>query len=167
MKKRTQFSWKFREDESPQFLKWFENQENISNSLRSMLYHLIELYGTGDFLEPTVQKEIVKDSLRLEALKGKDFFSIFIQNGGTSDFVQKQNISQENSGEMYKVESEKCEEKLVEKVEEKLKKEVINKVENTATKTVENTLENTATKTVKNTSDEENSYIEEVDINVL
>lgn len=75
-KQRIQYNWKFRENESPEIYEWFENQENISSSLRNMLYHMIELYGTADVLSPAVQRECLKNSLVLESLKGKNVIQV-------------------------------------------------------------------------------------------
>jgi hypothetical protein len=68
-KSRTQYNWKFKENESKEFIEWFENQDNISNSLRSVLYHIIDLYGKEDFLDPTVQRQVYKNTFTLESLK--------------------------------------------------------------------------------------------------
>lgn len=89
MKKRTQYSWKLKE-ESQAFHEWFDNQENISNSLRHIVYHMIELYGTQDILEPSIQRQLVKDSLTLEALKGKSILQVDMQALGVSDFSSNQ-----------------------------------------------------------------------------
>ena len=75
-KARTQYNWKFKENESEAFYQWFDKQDNISNSLRIILYHIIELYGNEDILDPAMQKHLVKDSLILESLTNKDVFSI-------------------------------------------------------------------------------------------
>lgn len=75
-KHRTQYNWKFKDNESDEFFQWFNNQDNISSSLRNMVYHMIELYGTHDILDPSIQKQIVKDSLILESLKGQNVFQI-------------------------------------------------------------------------------------------
>lgn len=151
MKKRIQYNWKFKESESPQFLEWFENQENISSSLRSMLYHMIEQYGTGDFLEPNIQREIVKDSLKLEVLREKEFSNIILGNVEFFDFERKQNVSKETSNESCKVETKKREEEDSKESEKVSKKEAKNQ-------------EKTS---IKNTSDKEDSYISEVDITAL
>lgn len=75
-KKRTQYNWKFRENESEEFYQWFNNQENISNSLRSILYHVIDLYGNGDILEPEIQKKLITNGLILESLQDKKVINI-------------------------------------------------------------------------------------------
>ena len=75
-KPRTQYNWKFKDNESEQFYEWFNNQDNISSSLRNMVYHIIELYGTNDILEPNIQKQFVKDSLILESLKGQNVLNV-------------------------------------------------------------------------------------------
>lgn len=75
-KERTQYNWKFKENESEEFYNWFDNQDNISNSLRSILYHVIEIYGNGNILDPSIQKRMVKDNLILESLRNKDVISV-------------------------------------------------------------------------------------------
>lgn len=71
-KQRTQYNWKFKDNESESFYEWFNNQDNISSSLRNMVYHMIDLYGTQDILDPATQKQIVKDSLLLESFRGQN-----------------------------------------------------------------------------------------------
>jgi hypothetical protein len=75
-KERTQYNWKFKENESEEFYKWFDNQDNISNSLRSILYHIIEIYGNGNILDPSIQKRMITDNIILESLKNKDVISV-------------------------------------------------------------------------------------------
>lgn len=75
-KKRPQYNWKFKENESEEFYEWFNNQDNIASSLRSILYYIIDLYGNEDVLHPAVQKEMFKNNLILETLKNKDVLSI-------------------------------------------------------------------------------------------
>lgn len=75
-KERTQYNWKFKENESEEFYNWFNNQDNISNSLRIILYHIIEIYGNGNILDPSIQKRMVKDNIILESLRNKDVISV-------------------------------------------------------------------------------------------
>jgi hypothetical protein len=75
-KERTQYNWKFKENESEEFYKWFDNQDNISNSLRSILYHIIEIYGNGNIFDPSIQKRMITDNIILESLKNKDVISV-------------------------------------------------------------------------------------------
>ncbi|USK72624.1 hypothetical protein [Peribacillus asahii] len=91
-KKRSQFNFKLKENESDDFFKWFENQDNISNSLRSVLYHVIELYGTENFLEPSIQRQLYRDTFLLESLKNKEILSV---NPETVESLA-QNVEPEN-----------------------------------------------------------------------
>jgi hypothetical protein len=75
-KERTQYNWKFKENESEEFYNWFDNQDNISNSLRIILYHIIEIYGNGNILDPSIQKRMITDNIILESLKNKDVISV-------------------------------------------------------------------------------------------
>ncbi|AZV45658.1 hypothetical protein BAOM_p005 (plasmid) [Peribacillus asahii] len=75
-KARSQYNWKFKENESKEFYEWFDNQDNIASSLRSVLYHIIELYGNENFLEPTIQKQMFKNAFIFESLKNKDVLSV-------------------------------------------------------------------------------------------
>ncbi|MFZ0447152.1 MAG: hypothetical protein WAM95_21480 [Bacillus sp. (in: firmicutes)] len=100
-KERTQYNWKFKENESEEFYKWFDNQDNISSSLRSILYHIIEIYGNGNILDPSIQKRMITDNIILESLKNKDVISVNHElifgskqdiNNLTSSSVGKKNI---------------------------------------------------------------------------
>lgn len=71
-KKKTQYNWKFKGNESDNFHEWFAKQDNIALSLKSLVEHHIGLYGTDSVLDPAVQKEMTKDSIILESLRGKD-----------------------------------------------------------------------------------------------
>ena len=73
---RPQYNWKFKETESEEFYEWFNKQDNISSSLRSILYHIIDLYGSNDFLDPAVQKQVFRDTFILDSLKNKDVLSV-------------------------------------------------------------------------------------------
>ncbi|MCT1389837.1 hypothetical protein M4D76_16195 [Peribacillus frigoritolerans] len=75
-KARTQYNWKFKETESKEFYDWFNKQDNISSSLRSILYHIIDVYGSNDFLDPAIQKQVFKDTFILDSLKNKDVLSV-------------------------------------------------------------------------------------------
>lgn len=71
-KERKQFNWRFKGDEAPELMEWFDNQRNITSSLESILNHIIEIYGTGDIMTHQTQKQLFKDSMLLESLKGQD-----------------------------------------------------------------------------------------------
>ena len=71
-KRRNQYSWKFRDNESEEFYEWFDNQDNIANSLRSILHHVIGLYGNGDILDPSVQRQLYKNTFIIESLKNQN-----------------------------------------------------------------------------------------------
>lgn len=75
-KARTQYNWKFKENESKEFYDWFNKQDNISSSLRSILYHIIDVYGSNDFLDPAVQKQVFRDTFILDSLKNKDVLRV-------------------------------------------------------------------------------------------
>lgn len=75
-KPREQYNWKFKGTESEEFHEWFNNQDNIGNSLRSLVYHMIDLYGTTDILDPIIQKKIITDSIILQHFEGRDVLSI-------------------------------------------------------------------------------------------
>lgn len=74
-KKREQYNWKFNE-ESAEFHEWFNNQKNIGDSLRAIVYHMIDLYGTVDITNPLVQKKIITDSIILQHFDGRDILTI-------------------------------------------------------------------------------------------
>lgn len=71
-KRKTQYNWKFKGNESDNFHEWFAKQDNIALSLKSLVEHHIGLYGTDSVLDPSVQKEMTKDSIILESLRGKN-----------------------------------------------------------------------------------------------
>ncbi|MBG9810110.1 hypothetical protein ABD68_00285 [Bacillus endophyticus] len=75
-KRKTQYNWKFKSNETDEFYKWFENQDNIALSLRKIVYHMIELYGTESVLNHHVDKEMSRDMFILEALRGKDTLTV-------------------------------------------------------------------------------------------
>lgn len=75
-KPREQFNWKFKGKESEEFFEWFNNQDNIGDSLRSIVYNYIDLYGTGDIMHPKMQKKIITDSIILQHFEGRDVLSI-------------------------------------------------------------------------------------------
>ena len=68
-KARTQYNWKFKETESEEFYDWFNKQDNISSSLRSILYHIIDVYGSKEFLDPAIQNKYVRDTFILRFIK--------------------------------------------------------------------------------------------------
>lgn len=74
-KKREQYNWKFNE-ETAEFHEWFNNQKNIGDSLRTIVYHMIDLYGTVDITNPLVQKKIITDSIILQHFDGRDILTI-------------------------------------------------------------------------------------------
>jgi hypothetical protein len=84
-KRKTQYNWKFKSNETDEFYEWFENQDNIALSLRKMVYHIIELYGTDSVLDHRVDKEMSRDMFILEALRGKDALTVkeSILSGGS------------------------------------------------------------------------------------
>lgn len=94
-KARTQYNWKFKETESKEFYDWFNKQDNISSSLRSILYHIIDVYGSNDFLDPAVQKQVFRDTFILDSLKNKDVLSVNHEQvygaGNILDMKDKQN----------------------------------------------------------------------------
>ncbi|WP_154990863.1 hypothetical protein [Priestia megaterium] len=75
-KERKQFNWRFKGDEAPELMEWFDNQRNITSSLESILNHIIEIYGTEDIMTHKTQKQLFKDSMLLESLKGQEVVSI-------------------------------------------------------------------------------------------
>jgi hypothetical protein len=75
-KRKTQYNWKFKSNETDEFYEWFENQDNIALSLRKMVYHIIELYGTDSVLDHHVDKEMSRDMFILEALRGKEALTV-------------------------------------------------------------------------------------------
>ncbi|MBE2977741.1 hypothetical protein [Priestia megaterium] len=75
-KERKQFNWRFKGDESTEVMEWFNNQGNITSSLESILNHIIDIYGTGDIMNHQTQKQLFKDSMLLESLKGKEFVTV-------------------------------------------------------------------------------------------
>ncbi|MGQ3381145.1 hypothetical protein ACT6P6_24165 [Priestia endophytica] len=85
-KRKTQYNWKFKSNETDEFYEWFENQDNIALSLRKIVYHMIELYGTESVLNHHVDKEMSRDMFTLEALRGKDTLTIKegILSGGSA-----------------------------------------------------------------------------------
>ena len=84
-KRKTQYNWKFKSNETDEFYDWFENQDNIALSLRKIVYHMIELYGTESVLNHHVDKEMSRDMFILEALRGKDTLTVkeSILSGGS------------------------------------------------------------------------------------
>ncbi|MCY8231766.1 hypothetical protein [Priestia endophytica] len=86
-KRKTQYNWKFKSNETDEFYEWFENQDNIALSLRKIVYHMIELYGTESVLNHHVDKEISRDMFILEALRGKDALTVkeSILSGGSPE----------------------------------------------------------------------------------
>ncbi|MED3729567.1 hypothetical protein [Priestia filamentosa] len=84
-KRKTQYNWKFKSNETDEFYEWFENQDNIALSLRKIVYHMIELYGTESVLNHHVDKEMSRDMFILEALRGKDTLTVkeSILSGGS------------------------------------------------------------------------------------
>jgi hypothetical protein len=74
-KERKQFNWRFKGDEAPELMEWFDNQRNITSSLESILNHIIEIYGTEDIMTHQTQKQLFKDSMLLESLKGQEVVS--------------------------------------------------------------------------------------------
>lgn len=130
-KPRTQYNWKFKENESKEFYEWFNNQDNISSSLRNMVYHIIELYGTNDILDPSIQKQFVKDSLILESLKGQQNVlnvnpnMVYVDNKANQQ--QHQNVDSKQQEIVQKNESDvvkKMEQNSVPKEEDSLYAEV-------------------------------------------
>ncbi|RAS76220.1 hypothetical protein [Priestia endophytica] len=85
-KRKTQYNWKFKSNETDEFYEWFENQDNIALSLRKIVYHMIELYGTESVLNHHVDKEMSRDMFILEALRGKEALTVkeSILSGGSS-----------------------------------------------------------------------------------
>ncbi|MCY8233014.1 hypothetical protein [Priestia endophytica] len=75
-KRKTQYNWKFKSNETDEFYEWFENQDNIALSLRKIVYHMIELYGTESVLNHHVDKEMSRDMFILEALRGKEALTV-------------------------------------------------------------------------------------------
>jgi len=75
-KRKTQYNWKFKSNETDEFYDWFENQDNIALSLRKIVYHMIELYGTESVLNHHIDKEMSRDMFILEALRGKDTLTV-------------------------------------------------------------------------------------------
>ncbi|UOE62410.1 hypothetical protein HPB58_09615 [Priestia filamentosa] len=75
-KRKTQYNWKFKNNETDEFYEWFENQDNIALSLRKIVYHMIELYGTESVLNHHVDKEMSRDMFILEALRGKEALTV-------------------------------------------------------------------------------------------
>lgn len=75
-KERKQFNWRFKGDEAPELMEWFDNQRNITSSLESILNHIIEIYGTEDIMTHKTQKQLFKDSMLLESLKGQEVVSV-------------------------------------------------------------------------------------------
>ncbi|KYG30783.1 hypothetical protein ACU3L3_14060 [Priestia endophytica] len=75
-KRKTQYNWKFKSNETDEFYDWFENQDNIALSLRKIVYHMIELYGTESVLNHHVDKEMSRDMFILEALRGKEALTV-------------------------------------------------------------------------------------------
>jgi hypothetical protein len=84
-KRKTQYNWKFKSNETDEFYEWFENQDNIALSLRKIVYHMIELYGTESVLNHHVDKEMSRDMFILEALRGKEALTVkeSILSGGS------------------------------------------------------------------------------------
>ncbi|MGG0383011.1 hypothetical protein HPB58_12650 [Priestia filamentosa] len=84
-KRKTQYNWKFKSNETNEFYEWFENQDNIALSLRKIVYHMIELYGTESVLNHHVDKEMSRDMFILEALRGKETLTVkeSILSGGS------------------------------------------------------------------------------------
>ncbi|MFD4931824.1 hypothetical protein ACFWMS_23550 [Peribacillus butanolivorans] len=87
-KARTQYNWKFKETESKEFYDWFNKQDNISSSLRSILYHIIDVYGSNDFLDPAVQKQVFRDTFILDSLKNKDVLSVNHEEVGNLPYIK-------------------------------------------------------------------------------
>ncbi|RJS62981.1 hypothetical protein [Priestia filamentosa] len=98
-KRKTQYNWKFKSNETDEFYEWFENQDNIALSLRKIVYHMIELYGTESVLNHNVDKEMSRDMFILEALRGKDTLTVKegILSGGSpgkdSSILEKSSFS--------------------------------------------------------------------------
>lgn len=84
-KRKTQYNWKFKSNETDEFYEWFENQDNIALSLRKIVYHMIELYGTESVLNHHIDKEMSRDMFILEALRGKEALTVkeSILSGGS------------------------------------------------------------------------------------
>ncbi|MGE7609669.1 hypothetical protein ACQKML_24155 [Peribacillus frigoritolerans] len=91
-KARTQYNWKFKETESKEFYDWFNKQDNISSSLRSILYHIIDVYGSNDFLDPAVQKQVFRDTFILDSLKNKDVLSVNHEEVGNLSYIKDKPI---------------------------------------------------------------------------
>ncbi|MFP3728869.1 hypothetical protein [Priestia filamentosa] len=89
-KRKTQYNWKFKNNETDEFYEWFENQDNIALSLRKIVYHMIELYGTESVLNHHVDKEMSRDMFILEALRGKEALTVkesFLSGGSPVENV--------------------------------------------------------------------------------
>ncbi len=95
-KKREQYNWKFNV-ESAEFHEWFNNQKNIGDSLRSIVYHMIDLYGTVDITNPIVQKKIITDSIILQHFDGKDVLTINPKEVKTIKLNQSETSSEPSS----------------------------------------------------------------------
>ncbi|MGG3801208.1 hypothetical protein [Metabacillus fastidiosus] len=75
-KKRNQINWKFKVGQSEEFYEWFNNQDNIGQSLQMIVNTMIELYGTQDIQDYHVQKQIYNDIFVLQALRGKNVLGV-------------------------------------------------------------------------------------------
>lgn len=67
--KRKAISLRFKSEESDEFFQWMNNQSNLTVSLKNLIYHAIDLYGMEDFINHNIQKEVMRNSFILEAIK--------------------------------------------------------------------------------------------------
>lgn len=93
-KKKVQYNWKFKGNESEEFYQWFENQDNIAFSLKNIVEQFIQLYGTENVLNPRIQKELAKDAIILEHLRGKD--SLIVNQQLILEVYKPNRIEQKN-----------------------------------------------------------------------
>ncbi|WP_260288979.1 endonuclease Q family protein [Peribacillus aracenensis] len=65
--KKKAINCRFQLTETDEFFQWLNNQSNMTIAIRNLIYHAIDLYGTGDFLAPEIQKEVMRNTFIFEA----------------------------------------------------------------------------------------------------
>ncbi|KYG33491.1 hypothetical protein [Priestia endophytica] len=119
---RTQINVKFKAKETEEFYDWFDNQSNISDSVRYIVYHAIKQYGTGDVLEYGVQERIQMDNILLNSLRDINVLEL-IQRGSEgrnkpseSVMISSEPKSQERPVNVEKGPSEEVSKEAIEEV---------------------------------------------------
>ncbi|CAI8917319.1 hypothetical protein [Priestia megaterium] len=116
-KERKQFNWRFKGDESTEVMEWFNNQGNITSSLESILNHIIDIYGTGDIMNHQTQKQLFKDSMLLESLKGKEFVTV------NHDVIAQPQVEKVSAIESVKTEFSEVPNEPTDEIETQVKEE--------------------------------------------